>query len=101
MPKPTAALRLVPAALAVMAVCACTDPLASLRAEWRQCVNDAFRAESTKTGDRTKAAEAAVQSCQAKEDVLFRKARETIPDADRTRADFRRREVGRLISQAK
>jgi hypothetical protein len=84
-----------------MAASACSDPLASLRADWRQCVNNAFGAESAKTADRTKAAEAAVQSCQAKEDVLFRKARETIPDADRTRADFRRREVGRLVKQAR
>src|SRR3954454_19955224 len=87
-------------AIVVLSTSACSsDPTDTLRAEWRKCVENAFR-ENAKTIDRAKAADAAFQSCQGQEDVMFRKAAETNPDVYRARNDLRQREKGRLLKQS-
>lgn len=101
-PKQTAALRLAMAfaALAALTISACkSDPTASLRAEWRECVTEAFRAESATIADRTKAAQVAFLACQAQEEVLFKKAVEHNPYAAGTQNQLREREMGRLLKQ--
>ena len=88
------------AALAALTISACkSDPTASLRAEWRECVTEAFRAESATIADRTKAAQVAFLACQAQEEVLFKKAVEHNPYAAGTQNQLRAREMGRLLKQ--
>ena len=89
----------LPAAFAVLVTSACTDPTSAPRAEWRECVKEAFRAESAQIGRSERAAEVAFQTCQAKEDVLFKKAAESNPDVYRARNDLRQREKARLLKQ--
>ena len=101
-PKQTAALRLAMAfaALAALTISACkSDPTASLRAQWRECVTEAFRAESATIADRAKAAQVAFLACQAQEEVLFKKALEHNPYAAGTQNQLREREMGRLLKQ--
>jgi hypothetical protein len=98
--KLIAALKVAaPATIVVLSTSACSDPTAPLRAEWRKCVENAFR-ENAKTTDRAKAADAAFPSCQSQEDAMFRKAAETNPDVNRARDDLRQREKGRLLKQS-
>jgi hypothetical protein len=95
----TAALKAA-SAIVVLSTSACSpDPTAPLRAEWRKCVENAFR-ENAKTTDRAKAAEAAFQSCQGQEDGMCRKAAETNLEVYRARNDLRQREKDRLLKQS-
>lgn len=100
MPKPITIMKLATPALALLSLSACeSDPTASLRADWRKCVADAFRTESATTADKSKAADAAFLSCQAQENVLFKKAAETNPYAEGAQNQLREREKGRLLKQ--